>query len=113
MSGKSINSEQKIKAILTPVNQLILGAHFLDASATFISLSLFGYFEQHVVPRFFIGFFGPVSMFFLKIIVVIPVLYIIDRHTEDRNFRNFLKIVVLILGLAPGLRDTIRLLVGV
>ncbi len=90
----------------------ILSAHFLDASATFIALSMFGYLEQHVVPRMLILDFGPISMFVLKIAVVVPVLILIDRYTKDtdKNFINFLKIVILILGLAPGLRDLLRLM---
>ncbi|MCX6815197.1 MAG: DUF63 family protein [Candidatus Aenigmarchaeota archaeon] len=32
-----------------------------------------------------------------------------DKYAEEGDFRNFLKIVILILGLAPGLRDAIRL----
>ena len=93
----------------------ILSAHFLDASATFIALSMFGYLEQHVVPRMLIFDFGPISMFVLKIAVVVPVLILIDRYTKDtdKNFINFLKIVILILGLAPGLRDLLRLMVMV
>lgn len=102
-----------LNRLFSPVNQVILGAHFLDASATFVSLSLFGYFEQHVIPRLIIPLLGPISMFFLKIAVLLPVLWILDSYSDDKNFRNFLKIVVFILGAAPGLRDLIRLMVGV
>ena len=102
-----------LKKALSIPNQVILGGHFLDASATFTALTFYGYLEQHVVPRLVIPLFGPISMFFLKIVVVLPVLWIIDSHAEDKNFRNFLKLVVLILGLAPGLRDLFRLMVGV
>ncbi|MBL7206090.1 MAG: DUF63 family protein [Candidatus Aenigmarchaeota archaeon] len=103
----------KVKNPLSSTNQIVLGAHFLDASATYFALSIFGYLEQHVVPRVSAALFGPISMFFLKIVVVIPVLYLIDQYAEQRDFRNFLKIVVIILGLAPGLRDLIRLMAGV
>ncbi len=103
--------------LFSPMNQLILGAHLLDASATFTALTLYGYVEQHVLPRALFPLFGPISMFILKIAVVLPVLWIIDSYSgeseRDRNFKNFLKLVVLILGLAPGLRDLIRLMVGV
>jgi len=101
--------------LFSNVNLGILSAHFLDASATFFSLSLFGYLEQHVLPRLLIYDleFGPLTMFPLKIAVVVPVLWLIDRYTEDSNFRNLLKIAVLILGLAPGIRDTVRLMAGV
>ena len=94
-------------------NQVILGAHFLDASATFVSLSLFSYLEQHVLPRFLFELFGPISMFALKLVVVLLVLWIIDTYSDDRKFNNFLKIVVFILGAAPGIRDLLRLMLGV
>ncbi len=94
-------------------NMGILGAHYLDASATFFALSMFGYLEQHVVPRLIMPFLGPESMFLLKTVVLLPVLYLIDRYSEDRSLKNFLKIVILILGLAPGLRDLLRLMAGV
>ncbi len=95
--------------LLSAENAGILTAHFLDATATVTALSLFGYLEQHVVPRLFFPLMGPAAMFFLKIAVVLPVLWIVDRYAEDGDFKNFLKIVILILGLAPGLRDMIRL----
>ena len=44
-------------------------------------------------------------MFALKIAVILPVLMIIDRYSDDRFFTNFLKIIILILGLALGIRD--------
>ena len=100
---------KSLRIVLSDINLVILSAHLLDASATFVSLQYFGYWEQHVVPNIFIPMFGPVVMFFLKAIVVIPVLWLIDRYGEKGNFNNFLKIVILILGLAPGLRDLLRL----
>lgn len=102
-----------LKEIFTLHNSTIISGHMLDASATFVALSFFGYLEQHPLPRFLIGFSSPVAMFALKIAVLIPVLYIIDRYSEEGDFKNFLKIVILILGLAPGLRDMIRLMVWV
>lgn len=102
-----------LNRLFSKTNQAILGAHLLDAAATFISLSLYGYREQHVLPRFVFQFADPVSFFLLKIAVVLPVLWVLDTYSDDKNFRNFLKIVVFILGAAPGLRDLIRLMVGV
>ena len=90
-------------------NNLVLSCHLLDASATYFSLTVFGYLEQHFLPRMLVSI-DPVFMFILKIGVVIPALILIDRYAENREFRNFLKILVIILGLAPGIRDTIRLI---
>ncbi|MEM5871831.1 MAG: DUF63 family protein [Candidatus Aenigmatarchaeota archaeon] len=102
-----------IKNIFSAENSCLLSAHMLDASATFVALSFFGYAEQHPLPRFLIELTNPAVMFLLKLIVLLPVLYLIDRYSEEGDFKNFLKIVILILGLAPGLRDMIRLMVGV
>jgi uncharacterized membrane protein len=102
-----------LKQIFTLENSCLFSAHMLDASATYVAMTFFGYGEQHPLPRFLIELSNPAAMFLLKIAVLIPVLYIIDRYSEKGDFRNFLKIVILILGLAPGLRDAIRLMVGV
>lgn len=91
--------------LLSRQNSLILVSHLLDASATFTALTFFGFYEQHVIPSFLIGIFGPWIMFPLKIFVVWPVLYYIDKTEDDVFFRNFLKIVILILGLGLGIRD--------
>ena len=87
----------------------ILSSHFLDATATTFAIYVFGYSEQHFLPNMFFPIFGQFSMFLLKILVVLPVLWIIDKEVKEMEFRNFLKIGILILGLAPGLRDMIRI----
>jgi len=110
---KKFKQLKALKQIFTLENSCILSAHMLDASATYVALAFFGYSEQHPLPRLLIGLSNPAAMFLLKLVVLIPVLYITDRYSEKGEFRNFLKIVILILGLAPGLRDAIRLMVGV
>ncbi len=103
----------KFPKYLSKVNYPILVSHLFDGSATFVALSFFGYGEQHVLPRLLINFSGPWIMFPLKIIVVWPILYIIDKEVDDEQFKTWLKIAVLILGLALGLRDVLKLGMGV
>ncbi len=103
---------EKLKGIVNYTNSGILGAHFVDASATFFAISAFGYVEQHVVPRLFFSVLGPASFFVLKAVVVLAVLWAFDKYLENQRMKNFLKVAVIILGLAPGLRDTITLLLG-
>ncbi len=110
--SKKLN-QKSVFSFFRPENLGILSAHFLDAAATFTALSFYGYLEQHFIPRMLFPAMGPAGMFLLKIAVVLPVLYIIDRYGEKGDFNNFLKIVIVILGLAPGLRDMLRLMVGV
>ncbi len=88
----------------------IMGGHMLDASATSFGLAMFGYFEQHMVPGFFIELFKtPFVMFPLKIAVVGVVLFYV-KDIEEEGYKNFVKLVILILGAAPGLRDLLRIL---
>lgn len=93
---------------LSRLNYFILISHLFDASATFVSLKYFSYFEEHVLPRFLIDFTGPWVMFPLKIVVIWPTLYYVDSAVEDEELRIWLKIVILALGLALGVRDVLR-----
>lgn len=95
---------------LSKMNAGILSTHLLDASSTFTALTFFGCTEQHVLPTFLINLAGGPAvgawiMFPLKIFVVGGVLLLLDKYGEDEQFKNFLKLVILILGLALGIRD--------
>ncbi len=103
----------KFPKYLSRQNFPILVSHLFDGSSTFVALTFFSYMEQHVLPRFLISFTGPWVMFPLKIAIVWPVLLLIDRHVDDKEFRIWLKIAVLILGLALGTRDILKLGMGV
>ena len=113
--GLTYLQEKKILKLelFSRVNSGLLSSHMLDSSATFVSVAFFGYYEQHPVPRLFIEAIGPWTFFVLKLAVLLPSLWIIDKYGEEGEFKNFLKIVILILGLAPGMRDAIRLAAGV
>ena len=91
--------------LLSKENASIIVSHLLDASSTFVAVTFFGYYEQHVLPGFLIDLLGTWTMFPLKISVVWIVLYAIDRSDEDVFFKRLLKIIILILGLALGIRD--------
>lgn len=100
---------EKMPRYLTRENYALLAAHMFDASATYTALKFHtGLFEEHVLATTLIRGFGfdPAVMFLLKLVVVWPILYYIDRDVKDLEYRTWLKIVVLILGLALGVRDT-------
>jgi len=105
-------ANQKARTFFTLENYSILSVHMFDASTTFVALQFFGYFEQHVVANFFISIFGPVAMFAIKLPVVAAVLHYLDKEKENEK-KNFIKIAILILGLGPGLRNFLRLGMGV
>jgi uncharacterized membrane protein len=100
-------------------NLILFFAHFLDASATFVGVDLYGYWEKHVLPRMLIGLFNSAAiMFLLKFLVVLAVIYVLDLAYKDDlkdypALRGLIKLCILILGIAPGVRDMLRLAMGV
>ncbi|MCX6819052.1 MAG: DUF63 family protein [Candidatus Aenigmarchaeota archaeon] len=94
---------------LSRLNYFILLSHLLDASSTFVATTFFSYHEQHVIPSLLFPIFGSWIMFPLKIAVVWPILYLIDNNIKDKEFVIWLKIAILILGLALGVRDLLSL----
>jgi len=101
------------------INLMLFFGHFLDASATYIAIDYYGYAEKHVLPTFFIEVFGTASvMLLLKAFIVIIVIYYLDVLYKDEFQKNpiltgLVKVAVLVLGLAPGTRDLLRLTIGV
>ena len=107
-------SEKMGRKFFTWENTALLAVHMFDASTTFVALTYFPYFEQHVLPGFLISIFGPAVMFALKFAVVAAVLHVLDKEmAKEKEKRKFIKLVILILGLAPGLRNFFRLVMGV
>lgn len=101
------------------MNVAIIYAHFLDAAATFIGIDYYGYYEKHVLPKYLISVFDTAAiMFLLKGIVIVLVIYLIDiaykkELKEKETLVGLVKLFVFILGFAPGVRDMIRLAMGV
>jgi uncharacterized membrane protein len=112
---KAIAKHRKIERLdkfLSRENMIIIMAHMFDATTTFVSIQYYPYWEQHVVAGFFIGMFGPWVMFLLKLPVILAALYVIDNETDGQK-NIFIKIAVLMLGLGPGVRNGLRLIMGV
>lgn len=97
----------------------ILLAQTFDGMSTFVTLDLFNkfegkmYAEQHVVANFLGGMFGESMLPFLivKILLSIGIIYFLERE-KNENERNYIALLVIIFGLAPGVRNTLRLVCG-
>ncbi len=103
-------------SIASTLNITVIFAHMFDASATFIGIDFFNYWEKHVLPSFFINLTGTAAVMYpLKIVVFIPLLYLLDRGMEESEIEltNFIKFALITIGLAPGIRDAMRLFLGV
>jgi len=91
-------------------NKIVTGLHVFDGTTTFVSVNYFDYYEQHFLPRYIINLIGtPLSFVFLKFILIAAILISIDKYTEDKEFNNYLKLIIGILGAATGIRDFLRL----
>jgi len=96
------------------LNLTVIYAHMLDASSTYLGVDWFEYYEKHVVPTFLIDITGTAAIMFpLKLLILLPVLSMIDRSLEDPSLRNLTKLALITLGLAPAVRNTLRLALGV
>ncbi len=101
-----------------PLNLSILMAHMMDASSTYVGVDNMGYFEKHVVPAYLIDLTGTaLVMYPLKLIIFIGVLYVLDTQFDDDerslNLKVLIKLVILILGLSPATRNTVRMMLGI
>ncbi|AKG90792.1 putative membrane protein [Geoglobus ahangari] len=94
-------------------SKAVVFAQLMDGSTSFLGIQFLGYWELHVVPRYFISLFGPWIMVPLKLAVIIPILYILDREEEEESLAGFIKFVLFTLGFAPGIRNGLRMTFGV
>ena len=101
------------------VNLAIVFGQFTDAAATYIAIDYYNYWEKHVVPGFLIGVLDSAAvMFLLKVLALFFAIYVLDIGLKEelkshRQIVPLIKLAVLVLGLAPGTRDMLRLAMGV
>lgn len=93
------------------LNLIAVAGQALDGTATFVATQLLSCGEQHPVSNAILGFF-PIGFILIKIALAFLIVYYIDKEVMDANTRVFLKIVIMVLGFAPGLRDTFTVGVG-
>lgn len=93
----------------------VILSHMLDASSTYIGVDWLGYEEKHVVPTLLIRMVGTAAVMYpVKLIVLLPLLAILDDSLRgDRNMKGILVLTLLVLGLAPATRNTLRMMLGI
>ncbi|MFW5906744.1 MAG: DUF63 family protein [Candidatus Natronoplasma sp.] len=111
---------RKIYELFThPLNLLICFSHLFDASSTYRGVTAYGYAEKHVLPAILIEASGtPLSIFLIKLLLIISVVYLIDVHIKDelsdrKTLPVLLKFLIIVLGTGPAVRNTLRLAMGV
>ncbi|MCX8207195.1 MAG: DUF63 family protein [Methanothrix sp.] len=93
----------------------VILSHMLDASSTYIGVDWLGYEEKHVVPTLLIHMMGSAAVMYpVKLVVLLPLLSILDDSLrDDRDMWGILVLTLLVLGLAPATRNTLRMMLGI
>jgi uncharacterized membrane protein len=99
-----------LRLLKDKLNIATLASQTTDGIATFTALTFFkSYSEQHVLSNLIIQNFSPAAFVLVKIALVLLIIYFVDKEVEDQTLKNFIKIFIIILGFAPGIRDTFSL----
>ncbi|MEM7826231.1 MAG: DUF63 family protein [Candidatus Aenigmatarchaeota archaeon] len=92
-------------------NKFVLFIHAFDATVTFVGINYFGYKEMHVLPKLLISSFSPISFIFFKALTVFSILMILDKFSKEKEMRNFIKLMIGMLGASTAIRDFLRVLI--
>ena len=102
----------ELKKFTQPLfNKLTIFSQVYDANSTFISLQFYSFREQHLLPNLLISLVGGnwVFFIFIKLAIVVLLIYFIEKYLESENFKNWVKLVIIVLGVAQGTRDMLSL----
>jgi uncharacterized membrane protein len=107
-----VGSKIHAKFLTQSLNVSVLTAHLLDAASSYIGIDLLGYQGKHVIERMIVKYTGSAAgMFLLKLGILIPVLYLLDICFEEQEIelKNLVLLVLITIGLAPGVRNTLSM----
>jgi len=120
--ARKFSSNEKIAVYKNPLNLSMLVGHLLDGLTSYISINdPFGmglyYAEKHPASNMLLSTWGPLFPI-VKFVLIIVVIYVFDvLYKEElkgyQRLVNLIKIGILILGFSPGLRDLLRVTMGV
>lgn len=113
----------KASAFSEPINLFMIFGHQLDGIASYISIydplniGLPVYVEKHPASDLLMQLWPPLFPI-VKFLLIIGIIYVLDVWYKEelesqKIFVNLLKIGIFILGFAPGLRDLLRVMMGV
>ncbi|KYK30987.1 MAG: hypothetical protein AYK22_08360 [Thermoplasmatales archaeon SG8-52-3] len=117
-----LRKNEKIAIYKNPLNLAMLSGHLMDGITSYISIKdpfsmgLF-YAEKHPASNVLLNIWGPLFPI-VKFLLIIAVVYVFDVMFKEElknhiTLVNLLKIGILILGFSPGLRDLLRVTMGV
>lgn len=112
-----------IRVYQNPINLSLIFGHMVDGLTSYFSIfdplnmGLPVYIEKHPASNFLMEIW-PISFPIVKFLLIIIIIYILDvlykkEFKKYQNLVGLLKIGILILGFSPGLRDLLRVTMGV
>lgn len=111
-----IGAKFSVKFLTEKLNVSVLAAHLLDASSSYIGIDILGYRGKHVIEGIIVKYTGSAAgMYPLKLGILIPVLYLLETQFDEREreLKNLVLLALLVIGLAPAVRNTLRMILGV
>ena len=114
---------EAIRVYKAPLNLSMLSGHLIDGLTSWISIydpfqmGLPSYMEKHPASNFLLATWPPLFPI-VKFFLIILVIYVFDVLYKKELARytrmvNLIKIGIFILGVSPGLRDLLRVTMGV
>ena len=112
-----------IRVYKEPLNLSMLAGHLIDGITSYVSIydplsmGLPSYIEKHPASNTLMELWPPLFPI-VKFLLIITVIYVFDIAYKKELIKysrlvNLLKIGIFILGIAPGLRDLLRVTMGV
>ena len=105
--------------VTDPLYLILIFGQLMDASATSYGIDLHPsvrYIEQHVVGSGLIELTHTAFVMFpLKLVVLFPAIYIMELYRKEANpaFWHLVLLAMIVVGLAPGIRDMMRMVLYV
>jgi len=123
MISRFYKNNDHINIYSEPLNLAMIGGHMMDGITSYVSIydplhmGLPRYLEKHPASNFLMEFWPPLFPI-VKFLLIIFVIYLFDvlykgELHEYRRLINLLKIGIFVLGFGPGLRDLLRVVMGV
>jgi uncharacterized membrane protein len=91
-------------------NVAVVFSQMLDVSATYVGVTFYGYGEQHFLVRSATEVFGSALVFYvLDFVGIVLILIVLERILKkEQALLGLFRLSLLVLGLAPALRDLLR-----
>ncbi len=115
---KDLIESLRTKATMAyPVAFLPVAGQLLDGLATYIGIDFFSYHEKHIVSAYIIELFDTAAGFALLKLAIGGIIFwfysLANFEHRQQHLRLLIGLALMVVGMAPGLRDVGRLMLGV